>query len=111
VCDVVAEDTCGVGFAAEYSIWSLGAPRRGFRTGYAHGTDISAHTSRPIDHWVISYCRNGSTAASTNMVGAMTDTGPGQMLADYMLLLERNLPNLSPEEAARLPKAIQYDAT
>jgi AraC-like DNA-binding protein len=37
----------------------------------------------------------------------MLDTGPGQLLADYMLLLERNLPKLTPEDAARLPNAIR----
>ena len=40
-------------------------------------------------------------------VGSMLDTGSGRLLADYMLLLERNLPNLTPEEAARLPNAVR----
>ena len=40
-------------------------------------------------------------------MGSMLDTGSGRLLADYMLLLECNLPNLTPEEAARLPNAVR----
>jgi len=157
VFDVVAEDTYDSGFAAEYSVWNFGT---------LCFTSVSAPATRtlrtpghirrsPIDHWVISYCRNGTTAVSTNnlqldaragvpflwslgqvsdsrrtvsdrlqlylprdsfsdiggaldmAVGTMIETGPGQLLADYMLVLERNLPNLSPEEAARLPDAVR----
>jgi AraC-like DNA-binding protein len=39
--------------------------------------------------------------------GMALDTSQGRLLADYMLLLERNLPNLTPEDALRLPAAIQ----
>ena len=157
VFDVLTEDPCGSGFAAEYSVWSLGALSLTRVSAPATRTvRTSAHIRRsPIDHWVISYCRNGSTAVSTSYsqldaragvpfvwslgqvsdsrrtvsdrlqlylprdafsdigpsldmaVGSMLDTGLGQLLADYMLLLERNLPNLTPEDAARLPNAIR----
>ena len=42
-----------------------------------------------------------------NAVASILKAGPAQLLADYMLLLERNLGNLTPEEAARLPSAIK----
>ncbi|MBV9481189.1 helix-turn-helix transcriptional regulator [Bradyrhizobium sp.] len=41
------------------------------------------------------------------VTGSMIDTGADQLLADYLLLLEQSLPNLAPEEAARLPNAIR----
>jgi AraC-like DNA-binding protein len=157
VFDVVAEDSPGAGFAAEYSVWNLGALCLTSVSAPATQTlRTPSHIRRsPVDHWVISYCRNGTTAISTNnvqlnaragvpflwslgqvsdsrrtvsdrlqlylprdsfsdiggsldmAVGAMIDTGPGQLLADYMLMLERNLPKLSPEEAARLPDAVR----
>lgn len=40
-------------------------------------------------------------------VGSMLETGLGQVLADYMLLLERNLPNLTDAEASQLPGAVR----
>lgn len=40
-------------------------------------------------------------------IGSMLDAGPGQLLVDYLLLLKRSLPNLTSEEAARLPDAIR----
>ena len=158
VFDVLAEDASRSGFAAEYSVWNLGALSLTRVSAPATRTvRTSAHIRRsPIDHWVISYCRNGSTVVSTSYsqldaragvpfvwslgqvsdsrrtvsdrlqlylprdafsdigpsldmaVGSMLDTGLGQLLADYMLLLERNLPkNLTPEDAARLPNAIR----
>jgi AraC-like DNA-binding protein len=39
--------------------------------------------------------------------GMALNTSQGVLLADYILLLERNLPNLTPEEGSRLPSAIQ----
>lgn len=39
--------------------------------------------------------------------GLSLSTPQGKLLADYMLLLERNLPNLAPEDAARLHDAVQ----
>jgi AraC-like DNA-binding protein len=39
--------------------------------------------------------------------GTALDASRGSLLADYILLLERNLPNLTPEEGSRLPSAIQ----
>jgi len=157
VFDVVAPDISDPGFAAEYSVWSIGPLcLTNVSAPAARTVRTAEHIRRaPIDHWVISYCRNGSTAVSTNnsqlharagvpflwslgqvsdsrrtvsdrlqlylprdsfsdiggsmdaAVGTMIDSGPGQMLADYMLLLERNLPNLSAEEAAHLPNAIR----
>ena len=39
--------------------------------------------------------------------GTALNTSQGRLLADYILLLERNLPNLTPEDGSRLPSAIQ----
>ena len=39
--------------------------------------------------------------------GMALSTSQGRLLADYILLLERNLPNLTPEDGSRLPSAIQ----
>jgi AraC-like DNA-binding protein len=39
--------------------------------------------------------------------GTALNTSSGKLLADYMLLLERNLPNITPEDGSRLPSAIQ----
>ena len=39
--------------------------------------------------------------------GTALSTSQGRLLADYILLLERNLPNLTPEDGSRLPSAIQ----
>ena len=39
--------------------------------------------------------------------GMALNTSQGRLLADYILLLERNLPNLTPEDGSRLPSAIQ----
>jgi AraC-like DNA-binding protein len=39
--------------------------------------------------------------------GMALNTFQGRLLADYILLLERNLPNLTPEDGSRLPSAIQ----
>jgi AraC-like DNA-binding protein len=46
-------------------------------------------------------------AAMDMAVGATVDGPRGALLADYMLMLGRNLPNIGPEEAARLPAAVQ----
>ncbi len=157
VFDVLSPDASGPGFAAEYSVWNLGA--LSFTRVSAPATRTvrtSANIRRsPIDHWVISYCRNGPTAISIpNLhldaragvpfvwslgqvsdssrtvsdrlqlylprdsfseigefldmaVGSMLDSGPGHLLVDYLHLLERHLPNLSAEDSARLPNAIQ----
>jgi AraC-like DNA-binding protein len=39
--------------------------------------------------------------------GMALNSSQGSLLADYILLLERNLPNLAPEDGSRLPSAIQ----
>jgi AraC-like DNA-binding protein len=39
--------------------------------------------------------------------GTALSTSQGRLLADYILLLERNLPDLTPEDGSRLPSAIQ----
>jgi AraC-like DNA-binding protein len=39
--------------------------------------------------------------------GMALNPSRGRLLADYILLLERNLPNLTPEDGSRLPSAIQ----
>ena len=38
--------------------------------------------------------------------GKILPPSQGRLLADFMLLLERNLPNLAPQDASRLPSAI-----
>jgi AraC-like DNA-binding protein len=156
VFDVQGQETAE-GFIAEYSIWNfsdlsltwVSAPTaRTIRT--------TTHLRRsPIDHWVISYCRTGSTALVTNglelkakagtpfvwslgqrsdsfrasserlqlylprdsfsgigrsldmATGSMMDAGPGQLLADYLMLLKGSLPNLPPETAAGLSTAVR----
>jgi AraC-like DNA-binding protein len=40
-------------------------------------------------------------------LGVALDASQGRLLADYILLLERNLPKLTPEDGSRLPSAIQ----
>jgi AraC-like DNA-binding protein len=40
-------------------------------------------------------------------LGMALDASQGRLLADYILLLERNLPKLTPEDGSRLPSAIQ----
>jgi AraC-like DNA-binding protein len=157
VFDVHAQGNEKSGFTAEYSVWDFGDLSLTRVSAPATRTvRTPAHLRRsPVDHWVISYCRTGSTAVLTNdlqldaragvpfiwslgqasdsrrvvpdrlqlylprdsfsdiggaldlATGSMLDTGPGQLLADYMLLLERNLPNLTPDDAARLPNAIR----
>jgi hypothetical protein len=55
------------GFAAEYSVWYVGDLFITWATGPA--TRVSRtprHVRRsPIDHWVLSYCREGATTIST----------------------------------------------
>lgn len=41
------------------------------------------------------------------VVGSVMDGGPGQLLVEYLLLLRHSLPNLTPEEAARLADPIR----
>lgn len=41
----------------------------------------------------------------------MLDTSQGHLLADYMLLLKRNLRDLAPENATRLSNAIKAMVT
>ena len=156
---MLAEDASRSGFAAEYSVWNFGALSLTRVSAPATRTvRTSAHIRRsPIDHWVISYCRNGSTVVSTSYsqldaragvpfvwslgqvsdsrrtvsdrlqlylprdafsdigpsldmaVGSMLDTGLGQLLADYMLLLERNLPKTHPRKT-RLAFRMQFGA-
>lgn len=157
VFDVCPEDAGRQGFDAEYLAWELGCVTM---------TRVSAPAARtlrkpphvrrsPVDHWVITYCRDGVTALSTDSghldaragvpfvwslgqtsdsrrtvadrlqlylprdsfsgigpsldtaVGAMQDTPLGHLLGDYMLLLERELPNLQPEDAGRLANAVE----
>src|ERR1700761_7182006 len=68
VFDVVAPDTSDSGFAAEYLVWNLGALcLTSVSAPAARTVRTSEHIRRsPIDHWVISYCRNGATTVSTN---------------------------------------------
>ncbi len=157
VFDVQGEDTGGAEFIAEYSVWNFGDVALTWVSAPAARTvRTTTHLRRsPMDHWVISYSRTGTTTVATNglefkarpgvpfvwslgqpsdssraaserlqlylprdsfsdiagsldnAIGSMLDTGSGQLLADYLLLLKRSLPNLTPDEAARLPQAIR----
>jgi AraC-like DNA-binding protein len=40
-------------------------------------------------------------------MGTIVDGPHGALLADYLFMLKRNLPNIGPEEATRLPAAVQ----
>jgi AraC-like DNA-binding protein len=66
--DMQAEAVEQPGFAAEYSIWNVGDIFVTWATGPA--TRVSRtprHVRRsPIDHWVLSCCREGTTTISTN---------------------------------------------
>jgi AraC-like DNA-binding protein len=68
VFDVYPEDTGQAGFGAQYLVWQLGRITM---------TRVSAPASRtvrksshlrgsPIDHWVVTYCRDGTTVLSTD---------------------------------------------
>ncbi|MCP4620323.1 MAG: helix-turn-helix domain-containing protein [Bradyrhizobium sp.] len=83
--------TAGIPF-----LWSLGQASDSRRTASNRlqlylPRDSFSEISGPLD------------MAAGSMIGA----GPGQLLAEYMMLLERSLPNLSPDEAARLPNAVR----
>jgi AraC-like DNA-binding protein len=156
VFDVYPEDTRRPGFEAEYRVWQLGDVAVTRVSAPASRTvRKSPHLHRsPIDHWVITYCRDGRTALSTDRgqldaragvpfvwslgqpsdsrrtaadrlqlylprdsfpeigasldmaVGSMQDTPLGCLLGDYMRLLERELPDLSHEDAGRLANAV-----
>ena len=154
--DVLPEAEDPSGFAAEYSIWNVGDVFITWVTGPAtRVVRTPGHVRRsPFDHWVLSYCREGSTTISTKgrdvaatagasflwslgyaldgrssaprlqvylprdsfpdvatvldlAVGSTLDAQRSQLLGDYLMMLKRNLPHLSPEDAARLPAAIQ----
>jgi AraC-like DNA-binding protein len=157
VFDVYPEDPGQPGFKAEYSTWDLGCVTMTRVSGPASRTVRKAtHLSHsPIDHWVVTYYRDGSTALSTGgghldaragvpfvwslgqpseswrtvadrlqlyfprdsfsrlgasldmAVGSMLDTSLGHLLGNYMLLLERELPNLKPADVSRLSTAVE----
>jgi AraC-like DNA-binding protein len=156
VLDVVAQRPDAAGFAAENKVWALGGlalsrvtapPVRVVRTR----TDIRRDS---IDHWVLTYCRHGQTAFSTDNAalqarpgvpflwsladaslcerseverfqmfltrdafgniaplldrarGAVLDTPLGHLLGDFMVALERRLPDMTPDEMPGLTRAV-----
>ena len=157
VFDVIANDDDKPGFNGLYKIWKAGELSLTWTEApAARSVRQSWHLHRnPIDHWVITYCKNGPTTMSTKngeldvrpgtpyvwslghasdsrrtamgrmqlylprdsfgeirtamdlATGTTVDGPHGALLADYILMLERNLPNIGPEEAARLPAAVQ----
>lgn len=157
VFDVLSDDDDGRGFSGQYKIWKIGDIGLTWASAPAARTvRLPSHVRRsPIDHWVITYCRNGPTAMSTgsgrldarpgvpfvwslghdsdsrrtaaerlqlylprdsfsssrtslDMAAGSAVVGQhGTMLADYMVMLERNMASLTAEDAARLPAAIE----
>ena len=157
VFDGQSDDDDGLGFSGQYKVWTIGDVGLTWASAPAARTvRLPSHVRRsPIDHWVITYCRNGPTAMSTRSgqldvrpgvpfvwslghvsdsrrtaaerlqlylprdsfsdirtsldiaVGAAVDGQRGTLLADYMVMLERNMAGLKAEDAARLPAAIR----
>lgn len=157
VFDVVPDDVEKPGFVGQYKIWKMGNVSLA-RTAAPAARSVrqSSHLRRdPVDHWVISLCRNAPTTMVTkegqlnarpaapyvwslgqvsesrrpsaerlqlylprdsfadvrtildNKSGTIIEGPRGSLLADYMSMLERSLAEIEPEEAARLPAAIQ----
>ena len=156
VFDISPQQKCR-GFAAENHIWDLGtvlisrvsAPP--VRVVRGKGNLRKA----PVDHWVLTYCRQGETSIRSERTilkagagepflwslgetiesdrtsveriqiflprntfqdiapildaarGAVLDTAMGRLLGDYMIVLERWLPSLRPEDRPRLAAAVQ----
>ena len=74
------------------------------------GEEVKAERSKDSDRvaFHLSRDRFQSVAAILDAArGRALDAPQGRLLADYMLLLEQNLPNLEPEMAARLGDAVQ----
>lgn len=65
------------GFAAEYSVWNVGDIFMTLATGPAtRAIRTPAHVRRsPIDHWVLSYCRQCPMTISTNGKDVSADAG------------------------------------
>lgn len=65
------------GFAAEYSVWNVGDIFIGLATGPGTRPSRTARHLRrsPIDHWVLSYCRECPTTISTNGRDISADAG------------------------------------
>jgi AraC-like DNA-binding protein len=84
---------------------SLGAP---FVVSLAE--EMTAQRSDDNDRVALHLSRDRFHAISSildSARGQPLNTPPGRMLADYMLLLERNLPSLPQEDASRVGNAVQ----
>ena len=74
------------------------------------GEEMHIHRRQQDERVQLLLARDGFQAIAPLLDGARgmaLNTSQGVLLADYILLLERNLPNLTPEEGSRLPSAIQ----
>jgi len=72
--------------------------------------EVTAHRSNDNDRLALHLSRDRFQAISPLLDAARglpLDTPQGRMLADYMLLLERNLPSLPREDASRVGSAVQ----
>jgi hypothetical protein len=75
--DVHSEQTGEAGFKGEYLAWKLGEVSFTWASAPATRTIRTARHVRhsPIDHWVISFCRNGPTEVSTKGVDLNAPAG------------------------------------
>lgn len=105
--------------------WVISYCRTGPTAVVTNGLELEARPGIPFV-WSLGQTSDSTRAASERLqiylprdsfsdigepldqaIGSMLNTGSGQLLADYLLLLRRSLPNLTAEEAARLRHAIR----
>ncbi len=77
VFDVLSDDDDGQGFSGQYKVWKIGDVGLTWASAPAARTmRLPSHVRRsPIDHWVVTYCRNGPTVISTT--SGQLDARPG----------------------------------
>jgi hypothetical protein len=77
VFDVLSPDDEGRGFSGQYKVWNIGDVGLTWASAPAARTvRSSSHVRRsPIDHWLITFCRNGPTAMS--MGNGQLEARPG----------------------------------
>jgi AraC-like DNA-binding protein len=77
-------------------VWSLGQP-----------SDSRREAAERMQLYLPRDSFSGISAALDMATGSVLSSPAGRLLADYMVLLKRNLADLTPENAARLPDAIE----